>query len=122
MEFTMKALLLGIRTTWCHDAIVYDEKPLTFTQSWHQRKRWAQGHFDVASRYIPRLLYEGIRQRDIRILDGVLHSCSRISSSVHHVRGMQHIYHLVPFYTNILNMVLPMDVWTLIAVASISSR
>ena len=29
MEFTMKALLEGIPTTWAHDAIVYDEKPLT---------------------------------------------------------------------------------------------
>ena len=32
MEFTMKALLEGIPTTWAHDAIVYDEKPLTFMQ------------------------------------------------------------------------------------------
>ena len=73
MEFTMKVLLKGIRTTWAHDAIVYDEKPLTFMQSWKQRKRWAQGHFDCASRYIPRLLFEGIRNKDIRLLDGVLH-------------------------------------------------
>lgn len=117
MEFTMKALLLGIRTTWCHDAIVYDEKPLTFVQSWHQRKRWAQGHFDVASRYIPRLLYEGIRQRDIRILDGVLHLLQPhflIMSTTFVV--CSYIYHIVPFYTNILFMILPVEVWQLIAV------
>ncbi len=117
MEFTMKALLLGIRTTWCHDAIVYDEKPLTFMQSWNQRKRWAQGHFDVASRYIPRLLYEGMRQRDFRILDGVLHLLQPhflILSTTFVV--CSYIYHLVPFYTNILYMVLPVEVWTIIAV------
>lgn len=38
MEFTMKALLEGIPTTWAHDAIVYDEKPLTFKQSWDPKK------------------------------------------------------------------------------------
>ena len=73
MEFTMKSLVEGIKTTWAHDAIVYDEKPLTFKQSWNQRKRWAQGQFDVAHRFIPRMIKEGIRQRDIRILDGCLH-------------------------------------------------
>lgn len=117
MEFTMKVLLRGIRTTWAHDAIVYDEKPLTFTQSWHQRKRWAQGHFDVASRYIPRLLSEGIKRRDIRLLDGVLHllqphflilSTTFVAAS--------YVYHIVPFYTNIFYMVLPIEVWTIIAV------
>ena len=73
MEFTMKSLCDGIKTTWAHDAIVWDEKPLTFKASWNQRKRWAQGQFDVAHRFIPRMLKEGIRRRDIRILDGCLH-------------------------------------------------
>lgn len=61
MEFTMKSLLEGIPTTWCDNAIVYDEKALTFKQSWNQRKRWVQGHFDVGERYIPKLLKEGIK-------------------------------------------------------------
>ncbi len=73
MEFTMKSLVEGIKTTWAHDAIVYDEKPLTFMQSWNQRKRWAQGQFDVAHRFIPKMLKAGIERRDIRILDGCLH-------------------------------------------------
>lgn len=72
MEFTMKSLLEGIPTTWCDNAIVYDEKALTFKQSWNQRKRWVQGHFDVGERYIPKLLKEGIKKRDIIILDGVI--------------------------------------------------
>ena len=38
-----------------------------------QRKRWAQGQFDVAHRFIPKMLKEGIRRHDIRILDGCLH-------------------------------------------------
>lgn len=73
MEFTMKSLAEGLKTTWAHDAIVYDEKPLTFRQSWVQRKRWAQGQFDVAHRFIPKMLREGFRRRDIRMLDGCLY-------------------------------------------------
>ena len=73
MEFTMKSLTEGIKTTWAHDAIVYDEKPLTFKQSWTQRKRWAQGQFDVAHRFIPKMLVEGWRRRDIRIWDGCIY-------------------------------------------------
>jgi cellulose synthase/poly-beta-1,6-N-acetylglucosamine synthase-like glycosyltransferase len=117
MEFTMKVLLKGIRTTWAHDAIVYDEKALTFKQAWHQRRRWAQGHFDCASRYIPRLLVEGIRQHDIRILDGVLHLVQPhflILSTTFVL--LSYLYYLVPFYTNILYMVLPVQVWTIIAI------
>ena len=31
MEFTMKCMAEGIKTAWAHDAIIYDEKPLTFS-------------------------------------------------------------------------------------------
>ena len=117
MEFTMKVLLKGTRTTWAHDAIVYDEKPLTFSQSWNQRKRWAQGHFDVARRYIPQLIYEGIRQRNIAILDGVIHLLQPhflILSTIFVL--LNYVYYVEPFYTNILYMILPIEVWSIIAV------
>jgi len=116
MEFTMKALELGIPTTWAHDAIVYDEKPLTFKQAWHQRKRWSQGHFDCASRYIPRLLLEGFRMRDIRRLDGVIHLLQPhfLLLSTSFVLA-NYLYTIYPFYTNILYHILPVQVWTIIA-------
>ena len=117
LEFTMKCLADGISTSWAHDAIVYDEKPLTFMQSWNQRKRWAQGHFDVASRYIPRLLAEGWRRRDVRPLDGILHLLQPhflILSTLFVLLSM--IHQQVPFYTNILFYVLPGEVWAVVAV------
>lgn len=117
MEFTMKVLLQGIRTTWAHDAIVYDEKPLTFMQSWRQRKRWAQGHFDVASRYIGKLIIEGIHKRDIRMLDGVLHLVQPhflLLSTTFVI--LSYVYHFFPFYTNIIYKLLPLEVWTIIAI------
>ncbi|MEN6564765.1 MAG: glycosyltransferase family 2 protein [Veillonellales bacterium] len=117
MEFTMKVLLEGIPTTWAHDAIVYDEKPLTFIQSWHQRRRWAQGHFDLAGRYIPLMLVEGFKKHDIRILDGVLHLLQPhfLLLSTAFVL-LSYVYYISPFYTNILYMVLPVEVWTIIGI------
>ena len=107
MEFTMKSLAEGIKTTWAHDAIVYDEKPLTFMQSWRQRKRWAQGQFDVAHRYIPKMLREGIKRRDIRILDGCLYLLQphflMISTFFIVISYIQSAF--PPFYTNIYNII-----------------
>jgi cellulose synthase/poly-beta-1,6-N-acetylglucosamine synthase-like glycosyltransferase len=105
MEFTMKSLVEGIKTTWAHDAIVYDEKPLTFMQSWNQRKRWAQGQFDVAHRFIPKMLKAGIAQRDIRILDGCLHLIQPhfllISTFFVILSYIQAVFQFPPFYTSI---------------------
>ena len=117
MEFTMKVLLKGIPTTWAHDAIVYDEKPLTFAQAWKQRKRWAQGHFDIAGRYIPSMIIEGIKQRDIRILDGVFHLLQPYFLIVSTLFVLSsYVYTIVPFYTNIINIILPIEVMKAIAI------
>lgn len=117
MEFTMKVLLKGIPTTWAHDAIVYDEKPLTFAQAWRQRKRWAQGHFDIAGRYIPSMIVEGIRQRDLRILDGVFHLLQPYFLIISTLFVLSsYVYTIVPFYTNVINQILPVEVMTAIAV------
>ncbi len=115
MEFTMKSLTEGIKTTWAHDAIVYDEKPLTFKQSWNQRKRWAQGQFDVAHRFIPKMLKAGIQKRDIRILDGCLHLLQPhfliLSTFFIIVNYIQLAF--PPFYTNIYNF-MPSELMTVI--------
>lgn len=73
LEFSMKALVHGVKTTWAHDAVVYDEKPLTFAQSWRQRKRWAQGQVDVAGRYFFTLLFKGIKERQFMYIDASVH-------------------------------------------------
>ncbi len=117
MEFTMKSLVEGIKTTWAHDAIVYDEKPLTFMQSWNQRKRWAQGQFDVAHRFIPKMLKAGIEQRDIRILDGCLHLIQPhfllISTFFVILSYVQAVFQFPPFYTSIYRF-MPSELMTFI--------
>jgi cellulose synthase/poly-beta-1,6-N-acetylglucosamine synthase-like glycosyltransferase len=115
MEFTMKALLKGVPTYWAHDAIVYDEKPLTFKQSWHQRKRWAQGHFDVASRYVPQLLANGLKKRNIHMLDGIIHLLQPyfllISTAFFLCNVLNDNY---PLYTNVFRKYLPLELWVFI--------
>ena len=51
-----------------HDAIVYDEKVTTMMASCKQRLRWAQGQFDCAGRYIPKLFATGIKTGILWIL------------------------------------------------------
>ena len=117
MEFTMKSLAEGIKTTWAHDAIVYDEKPLTFKQSWTQRKRWAQGQFDVAHRFIPKMLVEGWRRKDIRIWDGCIYLLQphflMLSAFFIVVSYIQLAFE--PFYTNIWS-ILPSTLMTAIMI------
>ena len=56
VEFNTWCATRGIRIGYCHDAILYDEQPLTFCQSWRQRTRWVQGGLQVSLRYAKDLL------------------------------------------------------------------
>ena len=73
LEFSCKLILNGEKVGWAHDAIIYDEKPLTLKQSWVQRRRWMQGFTDVASRYFFKLLKKGFKERKWFILDCALY-------------------------------------------------
>lgn len=105
MEFTMKCMAEGIKTSWAHDAIIYDEKPLTFKQSWNQRRRWAQGQFDVGNRFIPKMLKAGWKHKDIRMWDECIYLMQphflMISTIFIVISYIQLAF--PPFYTNIYN-------------------
>jgi cellulose synthase/poly-beta-1,6-N-acetylglucosamine synthase-like glycosyltransferase len=73
LEFSIKLVLRGMRVSWAHDAIVYDEKPLKMVQSWKQRKRWMQGHFDCARKYLKSLLVMSIKEKSKVAFDSALY-------------------------------------------------
>ena len=73
IEFTMKLSTYGIKVGWAQNAIVYDEKPLTMSQSWKQRVRWMQGHADVASRFFTKLMKQAIKDRSLAKFDCALY-------------------------------------------------
>ena len=69
LEFTVKVALQGMKVYWAHDAVIYDEKPLTMQQSFHQRVRWMQGQADVIARFLKPLVLQAIRSRDMVAFD-----------------------------------------------------
>lgn len=69
LEFTVKLALNDIKVAWAHNAVVYDEKPITLKQSWKQRKRWMQGHADCASRFLIPLLKKSFREGNLVAFD-----------------------------------------------------
>lgn len=51
LECTMARITAGERIGYCPDAILYDEQPREFSQSWKQRLRWSKGYLQVFGRY-----------------------------------------------------------------------
>lgn len=74
LEFTCKLVIHGHKVGWAHNAIVYDEKPLTLKQSWNQRKRWMQGFADVSSRFFFKLIKKAVKERSLIALDCALYT------------------------------------------------
>lgn len=56
LEFNNYCASNGIRIGYCHDAVLYDEQPFTFRQSWKQRTRWVKGGMQVSFKYIGSVL------------------------------------------------------------------
>ena len=61
IEFSVYHILRGRKIGFCADAVLYDEQPVTFRQSWRQRLRWARGFLQVFWKYGTGLLRGGLR-------------------------------------------------------------
>ncbi len=55
LEITAQAILAGERVAYVPRAVTYDEQPLTWEQSFTQRRRWTSGTLQVAQRCLPAL-------------------------------------------------------------------
>ncbi|KFI56152.1 glycosyltransferase family 2 protein [Bifidobacterium callitrichos] len=75
LEFTMDSVLHGDRVGYCGTAILYDEQPVTFAQSWRQRLRWSKGFLQVFRFYGPYLIRRAVRERDFSAVDFTLLLC-----------------------------------------------
>lgn len=56
IEFSASTILDGERIAYTPTAVLYDEQPITFRDSWNQRFRWAKGFYQVFWHYGPRLV------------------------------------------------------------------
>ena len=51
IQFTIANVLRGEKVGYCPTAVLYDEQPTTFRQSFRQRLRWSRGYLQVFGRY-----------------------------------------------------------------------
>lgn len=51
IEFSASSITDGVRIAYCPTAVLYDEQPTTFRDSWNQRFRWAKGFYQVFWHY-----------------------------------------------------------------------
>ena len=73
IEFSLKRIIKGKKLGWATDAIVYDEQPTGFRQSWSQRSRWTVGHIQCIKRYTKELAIAAKENKKMMNLDGLLY-------------------------------------------------
>ena len=73
IEFSLQRIIKGKRLGWATDAIVYDEQPVGFKQSWSQRSRWTVGHMQCIKEYTKKLLLAVKDHKSLMNIDGVLY-------------------------------------------------
>lgn len=56
IEFTTESIINGEKIGYCENAVLYDEQPTTFHQSYLQRLRWSKGFYQVILHYGKRLV------------------------------------------------------------------
>ncbi len=59
IEFSTDSIIQGRVIGYSEDAVLYDEQPVHFRESWNQRLRWSKGFYQVLGSYGKRLT-EGI--------------------------------------------------------------
>lgn len=56
IEFSADCAVSGHTIGYCDRAVIFDEQPTSFRQSWSQRLRWSKGHYQVGGKYTLPLL------------------------------------------------------------------
>ena len=56
IQFSVDQVTRGRKIAFCPEAVLYDEQPTTFRQSWNQRLRWSKGYLQVFRGYGAKLL------------------------------------------------------------------
>ena len=73
IEFSLKRIIAGKKLGWATDAIVYDEQPVGFKQSWSQRSRWTVGHMQCLKEYTKPLAVAVKDNKTVMNFDGLLY-------------------------------------------------
>ncbi|NLJ40127.1 MAG: glycosyltransferase family 2 protein [Clostridiales bacterium] len=69
IEFSISNIIDGERIAYCESAMLYDEQPRKFSQSWTQRMRWAKGNLQVCQKYGVNLIKSIFKNRSFASYD-----------------------------------------------------
>jgi len=69
LQFTADLITKGQKIGYCHEAIIYDEQPVSLSQSITQRSRWMKGSMQVMMRYGIPLVKETIKKGSLSCYD-----------------------------------------------------
>lgn len=72
IEFTVDSILKGEKIGYCSTAVLYDEQPTLFSQSWRQRMRWARGYLQVFQSYGTALVATLFKKRSFACMDMIM--------------------------------------------------
>jgi len=61
IQFSAHCMLSGEKIGYCGRAVIYDEQPTSFRQSWDQRLRWSKGFYQVTGKYGAGLIRQILR-------------------------------------------------------------
>ena len=98
IEFSLKRIIAGKKLGWATDAIVYDEQPVGFKQSWSQRSRWTVGHIQCLKEYTKPLAVAVKDNKTVMNFDGLLYMLGSIPMFVLTIILL--ILNIVIFLTN----------------------
>lgn len=56
IQFSIQQVLDGEKIGYCGKAVLYDEQPVKFSQSWRQRMRWTKGSMQVTKNYFFKMI------------------------------------------------------------------
>ena len=73
IEFSLQRIVSGNKLGWAKDAVVYDEQPVGFKQSWSQRSRWTVGHIQCMGIYTKQLALAIKEHKTLMNFDGFLY-------------------------------------------------
>lgn len=87
-EFSAQCALRDKRIYFVDDAVIYDEQPLTFRQSWHQRRRWTTGGMQSFQAYALPLLVHTLTHRSLISFDMFLTFCMPLIQLISVIAGL----------------------------------
>jgi cellulose synthase/poly-beta-1,6-N-acetylglucosamine synthase-like glycosyltransferase len=96
LEFTTQCILRGVKVWWVPEAIVFDEQPLTFLDSWKQRKRWSTGCIQGLFYYFTPLWEKVVKERNFQCVDQIMFYLTPVIQIVYLLSLLMHfILHIL---------------------------